>query len=96
MTDAPIVQTDIRIAADTRPGQAAAAIKAALLDHGSVQISAIGVKAITAATRAISLAGLYLYEDRYPGILAQITGERKPLENGDNLLIINWHCTLNQ
>ena len=89
-------QTCVRIAADTRPGQAAAAIKHHLLDRGSVTVSAIGIKAIGAATRAISLAGLYLHEEGHSNILADIRGERLPIGHGDNLLIINWHCHLDR
>jgi stage V sporulation protein SpoVS len=96
MTESPshsILHT-IRIAAHTRPGQAAAAIKGYLLKDATVTVCAIGPIAIDRATRAISLAGLYLYEDGLPNIECQIVGERIVTENIDNLVIIRWHCHL--
>lgn len=86
----------IRIAAHTRPGQAAAAIKGYLLKDAAVTVTAIGPTAVDRATRAISLAGLYLYEDGLPNVQCEIVGERIVTENIDNLVIIRWHCTIPQ
>lgn len=85
---------NIRIAASTRHGQAAAAIKAFLLADGCVTVSAIGPIAVDRAARAISLAGLYLYEEKLPGINSQIVGERSLSDSGDSIVIMHFHCEL--
>lgn len=96
MTQSPshLIPHTIRIAARTRHGQAAAAIKAYLVADGCVTVSAIGPIAVDRAARAISLAGLYLYEESLPGINSQIVGERTLSESGDSVVIMHFHCEL--
>lgn len=100
MNQSPITNpkspSTVRIAATTRPGQAAASIKHILLDRGSVVVSAIGPIAVDRATRAISLAGVYLAEGGHSNILADIRGERRPGLDGDNIIVINWACHLDR
>jgi stage V sporulation protein SpoVS len=96
MTQSPSTQHTVRIACTTRPGQAAAAIKGLLLSHGSITVTAIGPTAVDRATRAISLAGVYLADESLPNIIADIRGERLPIGNGENTIVINWHCHLDR